>query len=258
MKKKLNIKKKNSSQWELVDELPKMPQGGRTPITVTDRNDPRLQAYNDSLRLHNIGEEYKGKPIFSNEESDRITGLSSYDMEPYPMGYYKYNDTDFRARYKKPVQPVVYQPNVTRTLTTLDRRKPEQQYVYDSLGVGMKTPKRIKDLPPNAELRFTRDNGTQNWAPNPDSQYADITAYPVLQKARIKEKFEPLPNSSAYNMLAPKVEPLQLSTPNIEKGYFTREQQGQETGGKQYFDKKTGKKILKLGGKVNNMWELID
>lgn len=54
--------------------LKKYQQGGRAPIIVTDKNDPRLRAYNDSLNLYNANNLY-------NQEASNILKTSKTDKE---------------------------------------------------------------------------------------------------------------------------------------------------------------------------------
>jgi lysozyme len=99
--------------------------GDTTPIYVTDRNDPRLKAYQDSLKLYNKSlkdlkerSSDKVERIFSPNDP-LIAPLKDYwkgkiqpiSVEQYSGGY-EGRGTAFIPRYKKPVQPVVYNPNI--------------------------------------------------------------------------------------------------------------------------------------------------
>jgi hypothetical protein len=116
-------------------------KGGRAPITVTDPNDPRLRAYTDSLLFHNVGENQikELNKLLKNSKDGKNISLSDsqYLLDIVPTAVYKaesrlsklngrppepiksnpfavldqntigYGNTH---QYKKPVQPIVYQP----------------------------------------------------------------------------------------------------------------------------------------------------
>lgn len=111
--------------------LKKYQQGGRTPITVTNPNDPRLRAYNDSLKTYNayeaVGNYVKNLPYIdknkTKEEREKFNKFNSQypsgNTQPYtinempPIDKEVYH-SDGKNRYiiakaKKPVQPVIYQ-----------------------------------------------------------------------------------------------------------------------------------------------------
>lgn len=100
--------------------------GGRTPITTTNPNDPRLKAYNDSLSLYNIYAsqlEYAKKyPNFTFSDISNLEKPLSKSEATLQAGWNTNtirsigstiigNGLNERAiwKYKKPVQPVVYQ-----------------------------------------------------------------------------------------------------------------------------------------------------
>jgi hypothetical protein len=57
---------------EYVTEYPVAQGGKRVPITVSDPNDPRLKAYQDSLSLYNnMNQELKGKKIIGYDPADK-------------------------------------------------------------------------------------------------------------------------------------------------------------------------------------------
>lgn len=97
---------------------------GREPIYVTDRKDPRLRAYNDSLFLYN-----KEKKIYENEAksfSPHVASLT-YDKllsfgpvrDEAPKYGYTYSDKPLYG-YKKPVQPVKLKPTYEEFLKTVN------------------------------------------------------------------------------------------------------------------------------------------
>jgi len=111
----------------------------RIPIIVNNPNDPRLKAYNDSLNLYNSGEDYYNRlkqmsfdtkgigvseenlkkardenykkypwdklnmPVSNSKSGNKFQPLSKYDIYVSDIGNIESN------RYKKPVQPVIYQ-----------------------------------------------------------------------------------------------------------------------------------------------------
>lgn len=191
------IKKKkqfaiNAKKFKHEDggEIDMFPNGGTTnpPIYVTDPNDPRVQAYQDSLYLYNAVKDDR-------KAFDKIKTLREWDdyinswSHKYPdadnaynrlqilnknIGGYKAIKSSYKSfpegfahvvDYKKPVQPIVYQPNVE-------------------------------------------------------------SSKPSLFNTTMPTEINPIPFK--------------------EGTYFTREQPGQEAGGKEYFDKKTGKKLGKF------------
>lgn len=121
----------------------KYQRGGQTnpPIYVSNVNDPRLKSYSDSLKLYNKGEKDYIKYLQTNKYyniPDRATRIENnpvvYDgdvlakIQPIKSYRYWYNHnpdlisyTDLPSnivpkwtdRYKKPVQPYIYQKNPT-------------------------------------------------------------------------------------------------------------------------------------------------
>jgi len=97
--------------YEQTGQLrPTYQKGGRTPITVTNPNDPRLKAYNDSLSLYN------GNLAMNNIHSsqDEIKFTNSKLFKDYQKAYNNYQKKnnyigEGNNNFKKPVQPVVYQ-----------------------------------------------------------------------------------------------------------------------------------------------------
>ena len=79
-------------------KLPKYPNGGQNPPIYTyDPNDPRLQAYQDSLILYN-------NPTNSNIEAQAFIELNKINGKyPTPI----FNNKTGKISYKKPVQPVL-------------------------------------------------------------------------------------------------------------------------------------------------------
>jgi hypothetical protein len=116
------IKKKQDGGW-----LDTMQKGGRTPIVVDDKNNPRLKAYNDSLDLYNLSQ--KAKKLFDVNPSNEV--LQGYNkkandlaskskIKPIKLQLSGYNqdypknfdpgtmEEPWMVTYKKPVQPYIY------------------------------------------------------------------------------------------------------------------------------------------------------
>jgi hypothetical protein len=116
-----------------VRETPLYQRGGRTPIYTTDKNDPRLKRYQDSLGLYNMGRDYyksvEGslpKDYFPNSGMDNWTDANHRallkDNNPtstiaqkslgtgiMPIGMYNGASDNYLPTFKRPVQPVVLQ-----------------------------------------------------------------------------------------------------------------------------------------------------
>jgi hypothetical protein len=111
-----------------VTEYPMMQRGGKVkPIVVNDPNDPRLQAYNDSLSLYNKGKSYLNQP-YSNNLYDYTQNLLKFGYsKKIAPGESKKGISDLMIpQYKKPVQPYVYNP-ITKQTTTAEQIKPLYQ-----------------------------------------------------------------------------------------------------------------------------------
>ena len=101
-----------------------LPQAQKGKIVVTNLNDPRLKAYNDSLTVYNhsqdvlkrYGPEWTRK-MMNEKEAIKLAeehGQSIEDLypnnKPLRYAYRKQGDTEYiTGEHKKPVQPVVYQ-----------------------------------------------------------------------------------------------------------------------------------------------------
>ena len=124
---------------KLIPNISKMAMGGEPPrktIYVSDKNSPRLKSYQDSLALYKVGEEkklfWKNNPNASNIELNRKEDEIN---KKYPLSKNrntfgtnmieaigmtkigKGSDARSVPQYKKPVQPVVYIPKVTSTVS---------------------------------------------------------------------------------------------------------------------------------------------
>ena len=124
---------------KLIPNISKMQMGGeppRKPIYVSNKNNPRLKSYQDSLALYKVGEEkklfWKNNPNASNIELNRKEDEIN---KKYPLSKNrntfgtnmieaigmtkigKGSDARSVPQYKKPVQPVAYRPKVTPTVS---------------------------------------------------------------------------------------------------------------------------------------------
>lgn len=121
-----------------VPVLPALQQGGtRKPIYTHNPNDPRVKAYQDSLRDFERAREYlatKGNisdmPYYEPEQAfiglrddwNKFPGMKATTddtqthlekgirQENMPIGYYRVSSQDYRPEFKKPVQPILYTP----------------------------------------------------------------------------------------------------------------------------------------------------
>lgn len=99
-----------NKKYAMGGSMPQFQPGGKTPIIVNDKNDPRLKAYNDSLTLHNKGKSYL-KQGFSQQLYDYAQDLILYgkNKKIAPYKTEKGKSELFIPQYKKPTQPVVYE-----------------------------------------------------------------------------------------------------------------------------------------------------
>jgi hypothetical protein len=103
-----------------VDEYPMLQRGGRTPIYVNSKNDPRYRAYQDSLNAYNnmlymnsfkTRENINGVPVYdwSNFDKSKIKPTS---VKPESWKDFYKKDQPGKGQlavFKKPVQPVKYE-----------------------------------------------------------------------------------------------------------------------------------------------------
>ena len=133
-KTKSNLYRKVSGKKGLSNSSSYQRGGTLPPIYTSNRNDPRLKAYNDSLYSYNITKKYEGKfPVVSNEITDKITRLKTTPniFGHLPIGWYEIpsdnSDNDapkFSAKYKKPVQPYIYKKPKVLPIYTSDLNDP--------------------------------------------------------------------------------------------------------------------------------------
>ena len=141
----------------------------RTPIYTSDKNDPRLRAYNDSLATYNLSN--KAEKLFNKNSSDpqlqvynqmadkvakrtNIKPVTIIAKGVDPMSMQK----EWMAKYKKPVQPYIY-------------KKPEEKQVTDSVPKPLVPPVQLFELKPEVVKKDTSNLpkeqfaklGNQNW-----------------------------------------------------------------------------------------------
>ncbi len=113
-----------------------MKKGGETkqlpPIYVNDPNSKRLQAYNDSLLMHNKGAEYlrdayrsgtnieevqvqPGETHYDYRGNDVHSGNGNYTTPEHPYKSFNINRTSILGLYPIPKQPIVYQEQLKPT-----------------------------------------------------------------------------------------------------------------------------------------------
>lgn len=133
-----------------IPELNQVQKGGRAPIYTNDPNDPRLQAYRDSLTLHNqsvrdvnyIRSLKPGDPFKKNtsqEFTDARRRLNDPDFER--TGTIT-NDYWTRGRnygiYKKPTQPIYYKKSESKPKAVepvASQSKPIEQIIPEPIQV---------------------------------------------------------------------------------------------------------------------------
>ena len=151
----INAKKWKHEDGGFIDNrsLPEYKDGGPVkPIVVTDPNDPRLKAYNDSLNLYNSTSkvlstlsDWNNSPTDKNKEKywaaqefnmngDRENWVKGKRIKPLDetnAPWTKQNapdgNPDFYYNYKKPVQPVEYQAPTQQPKKLVAKPTPTQQ-----------------------------------------------------------------------------------------------------------------------------------
>lgn len=260
-KKLMKAGRKNPYKFKgkVIREIP-MQAGGRTPIQVTNPNDSRLRAYNDSLKLYSEGEINQGKYVALAKKYNLKTSVNSntyipdQKIQPIAKDIFwftgppngkdiagitsmvdkngnrvqvpynelvdinPYSGTGSINRYKKPVQPVVYQkpqqasikkgqPTYQDSLalynlpkdknyTVTNERVPNSSYMYSPL-MGMK--------PINV---FKNTDGTS---------YTRFWKKPVGTPQSQEPKFEPVVNSRFQSPDVSVGVPGNVPIPNVQQ-----------------------------------------
>jgi hypothetical protein len=185
----------------------------KQPITVYDKKDPRLLAYNDSLILHNTfkNSHEKFKSMTPNEWYDDVDSFSKTDANKKAYSAYsrlikKNPNYTFESEigdgqgntsreYKKPTQPVVYKQKPKGTLLS---NKEEISYN-----------KWKSTLPEN--LQYEDDYDLRGfWKENP-------TWTPENQDVHMTDKFK-LPNHPTFSVES------QYYEPGMKAGYWEGEE----------------------------------
>jgi hypothetical protein len=241
-----------------VEEVPMYQKGGGVqPIIVNSKNDPRYRAYQDSLTLYKknaFDDRYLPKmkhvswsnDVYENQDFSTLQKRFSKEIPDFNNAYKrikKLNNKEpnviktklkvgfsnipnmsidtWSARYKKPVQPVIYEPNNTFE---------DNEGNIVSSGINKPTGK-------TQLVQMIKRNENIPQQLNPLS-IINTREIPEQDSLKVAEPIDY--NQNKLN--------LTKSLPLEEGTYFTRENQLQEIGGKRYVDKKTGKLI----GEMNN------
>jgi hypothetical protein len=167
--------------------------GDTTPIYVTDRNDPRLKAYKDSLNLYNKTRDIENPRYYTDgypswytyrgnrEESERFMRRNNIDLDYnyYRTGRFPGNiqpiaTGDFGEGmaypiYKKPVQEVIFSPNIP----LMQMRGIPQLELEESVPQKVKVPAHTTIPPQYMDMRG-------EWSDTPP------TAYPYTPEQLLK------------------------------------------------------------------------
>lgn len=233
----------------LFSEGGKYPNGGTNPpIFTSNPNDPRIQAYKDSLDLYNKGKLEKqeiernypyriyGDNDFTREYETPLYGRYN-DMRIKPVywsAYYKSfedaaknNNSTFGAHfaydYQKPVQPIVYKPEEKKTTNN--------RVIHSS------------DLPFNPYE-------SSRYEPDPNFTYGEGTVRLKIEQPINIQQAKP-------DLLQGTNQQLEFNPIPFKKNtFFTRKRQPQELDRDKtdYFDSKTGKLLGTFGngGNISN------
>lgn len=274
---KLKKKKKQDTIYDYpLNRIQGMfPNGGRTPIKGTKE---QYQAYQDSLDLYtkgkeleslaeplvkNISNEYnrnkhfwnssakfslKKQPYFSQGFSSDIENRSDYQKSTNEQ-YNNFINSQIHNFFStkpniKPINTVVYSTNVPVseevgghfTALVPEYIKPVQPIIYqpDSNKITL-TPQEAKAYPSTIQR-------------NGKTYKVSYISGGVDEIVPLKEQTINI-QSSKPDLLQGNNQQLEFNPIGFQKGtYFTRPQQSQETGGLEYFDKVTGKKLMQNGG----------
>lgn len=230
---------------KLKKKVKKFPNGGKTPIKGTKE---QYNAYKDSLDLYNKTErEYqdtKNSRKFSSGNSSIDVNLESEKSLPYNdyVEDYNFGNKNFGV-FNRGTNENMYPKNISRfngtgLLGFLDYgnqaryQKPVQPIIYKPEG-----------SKPNYQPTNIIENGFR--------RLEDKNGIFDAKWERLKE--QPINIQSAKpDLLQGNSQQLEFNPIGFQKGsYFTRDAQNQEIGGKEYFDIKTGRKLMQNGGNMN-------
>ena len=260
------------SKIKIKKKINTYPNGGRQPIYVNDKNDPRLQAYSDSLDLYNMGQISKNNLKNLSQKYNQPQLNTEWDKWLNSPNGIKNNQSGVNAAlrldnynnsfpqnsgglrignsvantFTKPVQPILYNPNTT----TEDKRVPQNNNGTMNVVESNKTPwgARMTDIPKG---RNESDYRIETYSYNGNG----LWTYVLNEQPKLRPKENVLTLNQEQQYLPQKEQHLEFDPIGLKKGtYFTRPRQQQEAGqGKMdYFDNKTGKllKTMEFGGKT--------
>jgi len=227
---------------KLKKKVKKFPNGGKAPIKGTKE---QYQAYQDSLDLYNknfksVKDIERKLPTYTrikDEElkdfPDKIKPAISYEFNPTKVNdnedysyipYYKKGKLIpgvalAASIYQEPVQPIIYQPEAINPI--------QGGHLFPGTG--------------------TAWNGTFQQIQNQSQRINPLDL--------LRPKEQPINIQSAKpDLLQGNSQQLEFNPIGFQKGsYFTRDAQQQEVGGKEYFDKVTGHKLMANGGGINTL-----
>lgn len=162
------------------------------PIYVTDKKDPRLKAYQDSLYVRTQSSQKftpgsKTRPLTQKEKEfwkDEKTGLS-----PNVVEYSKGNKSGYFGHFKKPTQPVIYQERTYQKENAPLKSKPIK-------GLDAKLPELKRVEGPSKWMRSFGSGASQNYWSKVDPQGKPLPGYlapnenAVEQPAAIGEDYQ--------------------------------------------------------------------
>lgn len=162
------------------------------PIYVTDKKDPRLKAYQDSLYVRTQSSQKftpgsKTRPLTQKEKEfwkDEKTGLA-----PNVVEYSKGNKSGYFGHFKKPTQPVVYQER-----TYQKENAPLKSKAIKGLDLKLPEVKKVKG--PDKWMRSFGSGVSQNYWSKVDSEGKPLPGYlapnenAVQQPAGIGEDYQ--------------------------------------------------------------------
>ena len=179
--------------------LDKMQKGGRTPIVVDDKNNPKLKSYTDSLALYNLSQ--KAKKLFDvdpmdptlegyNKKANALASKSKIkptklQLSGYSQDYPKNFDPGameepWMVTYKKPVQPYIYkkpeEKEQSRTDVYTDKALFDKAYKaeMDSINVRKTADQTFK---PGNKTRPLTNKEKEEWKDKQTGLYPNVVEY---------------------------------------------------------------------------------
>lgn len=222
---------------EFVKEIPIRQQGGKTnpPIYVTDKNDPRLKSYEDSLKKYNVSnreDDYWSKVTLKNDANDPIKGTDKGYTKDYPKGkFLEGNNLVEDDNWK--LKPKRYEDFL---------RNNERPINFHHIEIGYKDPVQ---------------SNVHRLDPDPSQYYIAKYAQPVQPiEYREQANYKPLsPSNTQFPTPTQSQVPLQQVDPFTDANYlyqgngtFVPDEYHRQMG----YPNKTDK--MKKGGKIINDW----